>query len=270
MTWHAEPETLARYARGELDDIDAFSVELHVVTCAECRAAIAPTVDEAPLARAWAGVAAEVAMPPPRPIERLLLAADVREHLARLLAATPSLRASWFIAVAVALSFAVVAAHTAVGGVALFLVVAPLLPLAGVAAAYGPGVDPTYEIGLVAPLRSFHLLLIRAVAVLVSTATLALLASLALPRVGWATAAWLLPSLALVAVSLALSSVIAPLAAATGVALVWVATTTLGSALAGAPSFFGPQLQTTVLMAIVVSSWWLSTHRDAFERGERG
>jgi hypothetical protein len=209
-------------------------------------------------------------MPAPRPIERLLVAAGVHEHIARLLAATPSLRASWFLAIGIALAFGVVAAHAAETGITLFLVVAPLLPLAGVAAAYGPGVDPTYEIGLVAPLRSFRLLLIRAVAVLASTTSLALLASLALPSVGWASAAWLLPSLGLVTASLALSSVMTPLVAATGVALLWVGATTLGSVLAGTSSFFGPQLQTTVLLLTVVSSWWLSTHRDAFERRDPG
>ena len=268
MSWHADAATLELYSRGLLDDPRAYSVELHLMACSACRDRLGSFADRGRLARVWSGIESTITVPEPGAVERLLLAAKVPDHSARLLAATPSLRASWFIAVAVALAFGVVAAHAAAGGIVLFLVVAPLLPLAGVAAAYGPGIDPTYEIGLAAPLRSFRLLLIRALAVLASTIVFALVASLALPRVGWTTAAWLLPSLGLVTASLALASIVAPLAAAVGVALLWIGATSLG-AVAGGPSFFGLPLQTALLMLTVVSSWWLRTHRDAFERGDR-
>lgn len=129
----------------------------------------------------------------PGPMERTLVRLGIADHVARLLAATPSLRLSWFAALAVALGFAVSAAYT--GAVVVFLVVAPLVPLAGVAAAYGPGVDPTYEIGLASPMRSYRLLLIRALAVLTASMGLAGAAALALPTLNWSTAAWLLPSL---------------------------------------------------------------------------
>jgi hypothetical protein len=36
----------------------------------------------------------------------------------------------------------------------LFLVMAALLPVAGVAAAYGPGVDPAYDVGRASPCRA--------------------------------------------------------------------------------------------------------------------
>jgi hypothetical protein len=124
-----------------------------------------------------------------------LMRLGVAEHTARLLAATPALRGSWLLAVATVLAFAVLAAWTTPGQDAnlAFLCVAPLLPLAGIAAAYGPGIDPTYEIGLAAPLRSFRLLL-RAAAVLAAAALLAAAASLALPQLGPGAAGWLLPS----------------------------------------------------------------------------
>ena len=104
------------------------------------------------------------------------------------------------------LAFAVWAARGDQQGVYWFLVLAPMLPLAGVAAAYGQGVDPTYEVGLAAPMRSFGLLLIRAVAVLVTTTVIAGLAALALPGLQWTAAAWLLPSLGLTLASLALAT----------------------------------------------------------------
>jgi ABC-2 type transport system ATP-binding protein len=90
------------------------------------------------------------------------------------------------LAVAAALTFGVAAAHQSSRGLAFFLIVAPMLPLAGVAVAFGPGVDPTYEIGLASPMRSLRLLLVRAAAVLATTAPLAAAAGLLLPVVDWA------------------------------------------------------------------------------------
>ena len=66
-------------------------------------------------------------------------------------------------------------------GLALFLVVAPLIPVAGVAAAFGPGLDPTWEITVAAPGGGFRLLLLRAAAVFATTFAMASVASLALP-----------------------------------------------------------------------------------------
>ena len=51
----------------------------------------------------------------------------------------------------------------------MFLVVAPLGPLAGVAVAFAGGLDPTQEIGLAAPYSGLRLLLIRTAAVLAVT-----------------------------------------------------------------------------------------------------
>ena len=269
MTWHADGPTLELYERGLLDDPRAYSIELHLMACEGCRDRLGSVTDLGRLARVWSGIEAATTAPEPGTVERLLLAAKVPDHSARLLAATPSLRASWFLGVAVALAFCVVAAHAGPGGIVVFLVLAPLLPLAGVAVAYGPGVDPTYEIGLVAPLSSFRLLLIRAVAVLVTTTALVLVASLALAGLGWAAAAWLLPSLALVTAGLALSSVVSPLRAATAVAMAWLAIVTLGTMSAGPASFFGAGLQTSVLAVAVFSCWLLVARREAFERGEK-
>jgi hypothetical protein len=267
MTWHAEPSTLTRYATGSLDDARASSIELHLLACEKCRVQLGSVSDAARLERVWGGIEMAVGAPRPRRIERMLLTGGVPQHVARLLAATPSLRFSWLLSVAIALAFAVVAAH-ATGGIVLFLIVAPLLPLAGVAAAYGPGVDPTYEIGVASPLSSFRLLLIRAVSVLVSTLTLALVAALGLPDLGWMTAAWLIPSLGLVTLSLSLATVVPPLRAASIVAFSWVTTTILG-ATGNGTSIFGAPLQVAVVALAVLSVWLLSARRDAFEKGDR-
>jgi Putative zinc-finger len=214
-TWHADGEVLAAYSEGRLAAAGRWSVEAHLTSCAACRLQARALVDPERLRRLRAALVEAVDMPRTGLAERLLVRLGMADHTARLLAATPALRGSWLLAVAATLAFAVLAAWVRRGPDATlgFLCVAPLLPLAGIAVAYGPGIDPTYEIGLAAPLRSFRLLLLRAATVLGTSTLLAAAASLMLPRLGWEAAGWLLPSLGLTAASLALATTVEPLRA---------------------------------------------------------
>lgn len=224
MTWHADTKLLEHYASGQLSLADAASVEAHLLACSLCRDGLAPQVDAPRLAASWAQIDAALDAPRRGAVERLLSLLGVSDHLARLLASTPSLRTSWLTAVTLALAFSVAAAYAGRSerAVLVFLIVAPLLPLAGVAAAFAPGVDPAAEVALAAPMRTFRLLLVRASAVLVPTLVLASLAALTLPGPGWA-AAWLLPSVALAITALALSTYVSPVPAAAAIAVLWVA-----------------------------------------------
>ena len=266
MNWHADRSLLERYAGGEADPGLAFSVEAHVVRCEICRRVAGDVVPAARLERMWLGVLDGVDEPARGSVERALVRVGIREHVARLLAATPSLRVSWLLSVATALAFGVAAAQQGRRGLAFFLVIAPLLPLAGVGVAFGPGVDPTYEIGLAAPMRSLRLLLIRAAAVLTTTTALAAVAGVFLPSVGWRSAAWLLPSLALTITSLALSTVVSPMRGAVGLAVVWVATT-VGAALASSDVLAAFRAGPQVVFAIVAlaSGAMLVLRRDMIE-----
>jgi hypothetical protein len=223
MNTHVEPELLAAYAGGEVDGAHAYSIEAHVVDCADCQAAVGRLVAPARVQRVWGDIEDRLDAPHVGPVEAVLGRLGVPDHLARLLAATPSLSMSWLSAVALVLAFAVTGAHEGEQGLLMFLCVAALLPLAGVAAAFGRGLDPTFEVALAAPFSNVRLLLLRTAAVLLTTVTLAGLAALALPGVGWTAAAWLLPSLGLTVVSLALATYIAPLSAFATVATTWVA-----------------------------------------------
>jgi hypothetical protein len=222
--WHAGGELLAAYDDQRLDAAARWSVEAHLTSCAACRLQARALVDPARLRRLRVALLAAVDVPRVGVAERLLVRLGVADHTARLLAATPALRGSWLLAVATTLAFAVLAGWTNPGPDAslAFLCVAPLLPLAGVAVAYGPGVDPTYEIGLAAPLGSFRLLLLRAAAVLGTSTLLAAAASMALPGLGSGAAGWLLPSLGLTASSLALATTVEPLRAIGITAAAWI------------------------------------------------
>jgi hypothetical protein len=222
-TWHVDDELLAAYARGDVDAAHAYSVEAHVVECADCQAAVASLVAPDRLEATWLDVVDALDAPRPRPVEALLARIGVAPHVARLLAATPSLTASWLGAVAIALAVAVVGAHHGDRGIALFLCLSALAPVAGVAATFTRGIDPTHELSLAAPTSSVRLLLLRTVAVVGATLVLTAIAAATLPGLGWTAVAWLLPALGLTIASLALATYVAPPTAFGVVAGVWLA-----------------------------------------------
>ena len=237
MKWHVDNSLLDRYIASDLDDVRAASIEAHVIVCPECRARLATDVDPARIERVWNEVRDSIDKPRRRVIETLLVRCGMRDYSARLVAATPALTGSWFTAVAFALVWAVVAARAGTRGVLFFLVVAPLIPLAGIALSFGPRIDPTYEVSVAAPMHGLRLLLLRAGCVLGSTLVLVGIASIGLPHIGWKAAAWLLPALAVSLATIALATWIDPLVAAGIVAFGWVASTSLSPLwLRGVPS----------------------------------
>lgn len=281
MNWHADSELLERYAAGTVDAAGAFSLEAHLLACARCRAAAGVAVPVDRVATTWSGIEDRLDAPRLGVVERLLVRAGVRQHLARLLAATPALRLSWLLAVALVLAFAVAAAYGGRGerGLLPFLVLAPLVPVAGVAAAFAPGIDPTYELAVAAPLAAFRLLLVRCVAVLGVTVAVAAATSLALPDVGLLAVAWLLPALALSVVSLAAGTFVPTLPAAGLVAGLWVAAV-LGSEVRAVGSLAALQApgpvesllfhapgQAGFLVVAVVAAAVLVWRRDELEMG---
>ncbi len=272
MTWHVDTAVLRAYSDGTIDLPQRFSLEAHLLSCSDCRTTVAGFTDRAALDRTWDAIAAEVAAPETGGLERGLVRLGVADHSARLIAATPSLRRSWLLAVSAVLLLAVVVANSAANGYVFFLAVAPLLSLAGIAAAYGPGIDPTYEVGVAAPLRGFKLLLIRSVAVLIATMVLGGIAALFLPRLDWRVAAWLLPSLALVSVSLALSTLVHPVRAAVSVAGLWIVV--VGGAAwnaTGGPlaqKVFGEAMQIAVLVVTLGAGLFLVARQRRVREGE--
>ena len=269
MTWHADAEVLERYAVGDLDQARSFSIEAHLLECDACRRRVSFLADGDRLERMWNEVQHAVDAPRRGPVEALLVRLGTPDHLARLLAATPSLRLSWLAAVGLALSFSATAAHRGPGGLLFFLSIAPLLPLAGVAAAYGPSVDPTHEISVSSPMSTFRLLLVRATAVLATTTVLSGISALALPGLDWTAAAWLLPSLGLTLASLALGTVVPPLPATGAVVFAWLAVIVLGSGGLARPSFviFQGAAQIIYLVMAVVAGLVIAWRRESFEMG---
>lgn len=236
-TWHVPNEQLDDYRSGRLDPVRVMSVEAHLNGCHQCRAAL--PADRVWLAQQWQRLVPAVAHPRLTLIERVLRRCGMPEHLARLLAATPTLSRAWLTAVAAVLGFALLfgyASHDAVSEPARllpFLLLAPVLPLAGIAFAYGPRVDPAYEMLAATPVAGARLVLTRAIAVLVAALVPAGLATPLLPGPPLLGAAWLLPALALTAGTLALATRLSAPLAAGGLAAAWLVAVILLAALSG-------------------------------------
>jgi hypothetical protein len=221
--WHLDTDLAAAYAAGATTPVLAASVEQHVMACAHCRALLAPTADAPRLDRVWGEVLERVQAPPAGLLERLLRRLGLTEGTARLVALTPSLRGGWLTGVVVVLALALAASRSGTHGIAVFLALAPLLPMAGVAVAFGRTTDPAYEVVDAAPYDAFQLLAVRAAVVVATTLALAVPAALLLPGALWVSVGWLLPALALAVATLALAPRVEPVLTAGVLTAFWLA-----------------------------------------------
>ncbi|MFE7107579.1 zf-HC2 domain-containing protein [Streptomyces sp. NPDC057575] len=295
--WHVSEELAGRYAAGSVPETDAWSVEKHVEACGGCAARLSAAVRARPEAGAAldavrAGVLAAVAAEgvsaegaSARGARRRSPGAATRTG--RLLwAAGPALRGPWLLALVLVAVGAVALAYGA-GAAAgeavrpLLLVVAPVLPLAGVALSYGRHADPMHEINAATPSGGVRLLLTRTAAVLAVSIPALTLAGAALPasagRPG--AAAWLLPGLAMTLAALALGSYVGCRTGATSVAVAWAAAVVLPAFAASPPAsvaaaasaaryFAGPAAQAGWAAGALVCAALLAVRRRSFDHLE--
>ncbi|MER5434372.1 zf-HC2 domain-containing protein [Streptomyces sp. NPDC002588] len=267
MTWHVAEDDLRAYAHGELAPPLMWSADTHLTACAECRARLARSTDPVALDAGWERLDAELDVPRPSLTERLLVRIGVTDHTARLLTATPVLRRSWLLSVLFLLVMTVLAVRLA-DQPTLFLGLAPLLPLAGVALSYGPALDPTYEMAVVAPLHGFRLLMIRTVAVLTAGLACNGLATLALPGYGLMALAWLLPALALTTTGLALAARLGPVLAPALVGGAWLTVLVVAASDSSANSTLAPFTavgQSAAAGVALLAALLLYQSRDRFD-----
>jgi hypothetical protein len=207
-TWHADRELLAGYVAGTTGRARTASVEAHLLTCASCRAAVAPLVASDRLARNLDVITERVDQPRANVIEQLLRRVGVPDRIGRVLTVTPSALGAWLTAIVVAVLVAGIVDLRGGSDRASFLVLvaAPLLPLTGIAAVFSTRGDPARELVVAAPTSGFEVLLIRALAVLAPAIVFAAVAAALVPERGWDPVLWLVPSFALTATTLALGS----------------------------------------------------------------
>ena len=225
-TWHLDDGLAQRYAGGGLSPATAASVEQHLMACPDCRALVggrAVAAEPDRFAGVWSQIVEEVHAPRRGPVERALRALGVSESTARILATTPTLRGAWLSAIVVVLVLALYVAHASARGAFFFVSLAPVLPLVGVIATFGPQGDPSHEMAAAAPYSRLRLLTARTAFVLASTMLPALVVSQFLPGDRWFAVAWLLPGLALTTATLAAAHWVPVHRAAVGLLAVWLA-----------------------------------------------
>jgi hypothetical protein len=183
-----------------------------------------PVITAQRLQSNWQAITAELDAPRAGVVERALRRIGVRATTTRVILATPALRRAWFVAIFVAVLLGVGTANDTDprGSLFVFLVIAPLLPLLGVALAFGPRSDPAHEIQLAMPMRGFRLVALRTVTVLVVSIVAVLPLSMTNEIVRPMAAAWLLPALATTSATVALMTRVATRVAAVAVGVTWI------------------------------------------------
>ncbi len=216
----------------------------------------------------WRSIGMELDAPRPGVVERALRRFGLPERIGRLLVSTPALRRGWYLATAIAMVFALAAANPDNGreNLTAFLMVAPLVPVAGVALAYGPVVDPMHEISLATPLSGLRLVAIRTVAVAAIALPVVAVTAAALPPGPLTVGMWLVPSMALSALCLALTTFVTPRTAAASVAIGWFLVAS-GLGRSGGPdlSGFGPATQLTLVAIGAAAAATITIRRRRFE-----
>lgn len=213
---HPSERLVGRYARGETDIAadEVWAVESHLESCAMCRARLADVVEgstSALLDAVWTDLE-PMLVPQPRP--RRTWARGLTAWVAP---ATVPWLAMTLAVVVLAVVFDRLAEVTG-DQVSLVLLIAPVLPVLGVAASWARGLDPMHELVASTPRAGLNLLLRRTTSVLVVVIP-ALLAA------GWNSsfALWLVPCLAFTTATLALGGLVGITRAAVALVAVWAA-----------------------------------------------
>lgn len=226
-TWHLDPEQIDGYVASALAPAAQASAEAHLEACPSCRSrvasATAPGAFARRLERIWAATADRIDAPRASWLERCAASVAVPDHLARVIGASAGFRTAWLLATALAVAAGLALAHGEVGPV-VFLLLSPLVPVAGVAAVFGgaSGGAGSHAMEIATPFGELRLVLLRAAAVTATSIALLGAATLAVPATGLEAMAWLLPALALTTTTLALTTRIAPERAAVSVGVGWL------------------------------------------------
>jgi len=246
MNNHPNLGVLARYADGGpgLDEAAVWSVEVHLETCADCRARLAgSTPDSIPALLDRVAVELDrgiAAGPSPVRVRRPWSAVHRRWFAWALL--------PWLVMTVATLGCALLLQRMTPGLPPLVLLLAPLAPLPGVAVAWSRRTDPAWELIAGTPAAGLTMLLRRTAAVL---AVVVPVLALAGAGTGTSAALMLLPCLACTAAVVALGGRIGVRNAAIGVAAVWASAVVL------------PTVVTTNLSVVLlpgsVPAWALAT-----------
>jgi anti-sigma factor RsiW len=227
---HPSERLVTRYARGEVDipADQVWAVESHLESCAACRARLANVVEgstSALLEAVWTDLEPRLA---PRSRPRL-------HPLRGLTGWTTPAMVPWLVMMTAVTLLALLFDRFAKepdSQVSLVLLLAPVLPVLGVAVSWAKALDPMHEIVTSTPRAGLRLLLRRTVSVLV-----VVIPTLLVAGQGSSTALWLLPCLAFTTGTLALGGLVGVTRAAAGLIAAWAAVIVAPTVVMNQPSF---------------------------------
>ena len=265
-TWHLDETTLRAYVDGHPLSVVGASVESHLLECPDCRLRLGELMSHATVDDAWAAIRAHVEAPRRSVAERLIRRMGISIEVARLLVAVPAFRGAWLLGLFVVTLFAGLAALFAGAYVlALFLIVAPLAPVAGVAASFGGDADPCHELVTVTPYSAARMLLLRTAGVLATSLPVTVLAGLALPGPAWLGVAWLTPAAAGVALTLLLSPVFGSTVTAATLSACWSTAVVFATRLNDPVEVVDPVMQLVFVVLTLVAIAALVLRQPSFE-----
>ncbi len=264
--WHLDEATLRAYVDGQPLTVVGASVEAHLVECPGCRVKLGELMPHEGIDRAWSAIRAHVETPRRSLPERLIDRLGVSTEVARLLVAVPAFRGAWLLGLLVVTLFAGLAAVFAGEyGLTLFLIVAPLAPVAGVAASFGGDADPCHELVTVTPYSAVRMLLLRTAGVLATSLPVTLLAGFALSEPAWVGVAWLTPAAAGIAVTLLLAPVCGATATAATMAACWSAAVVFASRLSDPVEVVEPTMQLVFAVLTLVAVAAITLRQPSLE-----
>jgi hypothetical protein len=224
MSWHVDDRVWQAYVGGRLDPVAEASVDTHVAGCVDCRAAARGHVPAGTADQVWAGVHATITTPRPPLALRLLQRLGMRSDDLVVLSGADSLLVPW----AVAVGFAIVCAClVGLAGLspanqdAVFLAMAPLVPVLAVVAAYD-ALDPLRELAAPTPYSKLRLALLRAAASLAVALPATAAIGMVVPGMQALAWVWLAPSFGLTVGALVLLTWWEAPVAGAMVSLLWV------------------------------------------------
>lgn len=219
--WHVDERVWRAYAAGTLDAVDEASVDAHITGCGTCRDRARALIEPAAMASAWEGIRSEISRPQlPRSL-RWLRALGVPEDDLALLAASDGMLLPWAVTVGSAVVCAIAAGLSPVRNEEMYLLLAPLVPILAVVAAYD-ATDSLRTLVTATPYSKIRLAMLRTAAALVVALPATTAVGLGLPGLDALAFAWLLPALALTSTTLLLLTWLSPWAAAMLAGSGWV------------------------------------------------
>jgi len=260
MTTHPSPAAIARYAdrEADLDEVMAWSIEVHLEDCADCRALLARgTTDDtrALLARIATGVDDTIDSGP-APDRRRWSAARNRWLVWHLV--------PWLTMTVAVLGCAVVLQALAPGLPSLVALLAPVVPLPGVALAWSRCHDPAWELIAGTPAAGLAMLLRRTAGVLAVVVPALIGAS---TRTGVSLALTLLPCLAFTAATIALGAFVGVRRAAVWLGTAWTLVVVVPAVVtAHLPVVLRPGSRLVWALLTLALAGFATTQADSFRR----